>query len=949
MKRVTILAAVSLSLILILNLLTFINADRRYIRFLNNNLTDQVTRCGEYMENTLNSFDSDLNELLFKYHFENIFSDKAQMDKSHNSLKIFYSKYRSLVSNIAVFDNENHYLGLYINEAESFVLDTFPRQKANKLFPRDKVVQNKGKFLYYYPYFSNDEVSGNILVEVDFNKFAREVFDLYPKGRMVKWQWLVNAEGEILLNDFPGEGYELTELNAIVDSIVNVSQGEIKHQFKDAEGKTVNISSSYYPMNIFKQDLGIVFSVETSAFFRYFLGNNMLIWFFSLLIFIGFTAFMLRIFLKQEKEERSLKVTNIVFRQIVENFPVGIMILDKDNIIRNINSSAQSMLFLGKNENLIGKDFYKQFLVSNKYLLKDGVNNAFDNAQYLFYEKDGNETVIYRLEKETRIAGEELKLIALIDVSPIEKSRKQEVASNKAKSEFLASMSHEIRTPMNGILGMVNSLLASDLSEDLQGKISIIKKSSDLLMTIINDILDFSKIEAGKILLEEIPFKLSDEINLVLDLFRPLADEKGLELQSEIKADVPDNLIGDPFRLRQVITNLVSNAVKFTEKGKILVSVKLAESFQGAVSLHFSVQDTGIGIPQERIKDIFGSYSQVRSSVARKFGGTGLGTAIAKQLVELMNGEIWVESPSPVSASDEFPGSSFNFTIEAFSNEKIPKTFNFDGISRLNQITVLFCTKESDPHRHPMLNILTEFGINVVTKIYQDSTIDSVIHHIETKKDLYHLLVLADRSKLDGFALSSNLKAANLTSHLPIILVTSNDKSGNYKICRKHDIDYYLIEPFESKEVYDIIMENFRGIKDHKSIQPLLNALPENISILLAEDNLINQKVAQSIFKNIGYEIDIAKNGLEVLEKTAGQPYDIIFMDLLMPEMDGLQAAMKLREKGVNIPIIAMTADEDEQRRNEAMKAGMNDYLVKPAKVESIKQLLIKLFSKSIN
>jgi len=948
MKRVSIITAVSLILILVLNIFTFINADNRYIRFLNNNLTDQTVRCGNYMEKTLESFDNDLNKLLFDYHFESIFSNDEVRDNSRNGLKVFYSKYSSLVSNIAVFDNENHYMGLYINEKDSLAVDTYIRKKANKLYPRDKVIKNKGKYVYYYPYFSNDEVSGNIMVEVDFNRFAREVFDLYPKGRMVKWQWLIDADGEILLNNFDGEDFELTGLDELADSISNISQGEIKHSYIGEDGKEINISSSYYPMVIFKQVVGIVFSVQVSAFFRYFLGRNIFIWAISLLVFILLTFYMLSIFRRQEKEEKSLKITNIVFRQIVENFPVGIMILDKDNIIRNINSSAQTMLFLGKNENLIGKDFYKQFLVSNKYLLKDSLNNAFDNAQYLFYEKDGNETVIYRLEKQTRIGGEELKLIALIDVSPIEKARKQEVAANKAKSEFLASMSHEIRTPMNGILGMVNSLLSSDLNDDLKGKIKVIKKSSDLLINIISDILDFSKIEAGKVMLEEIPFRLSDEINHVLELFKPLAAEKGVEMNSEIKASVPDSLIGDPFRLRQVITNLVSNAVKFTEKGRIQISVEVAESFQGAVSLLFSVQDTGIGIPQERIKDIFGSYTQVRSSVTRKFGGTGLGTAIARQLVELMNGEIWVESPSPISENDNYPGSSFNFTIEAFSNEQTPKSFNFESISRLNQITVLFCTKESDPYRHPMINILNEFGINVVTKIYQESSIDSVIHHIETKKDFYHLLVLTDRDQLDGFTLSSNLKAANLTSHLPIILVTSNDKTGNYKICRKHDVDYYLIEPFESKEVYDIIMENFPGIKDHKSIQPLLNALPENINILLAEDNIINQKVAQSIFKNIGYEIDIARNGQQALDMMNSCKYDVVFMDLLMPEMDGLQATMKIREQGLTVPIIAMTADEDEQRRADAFLAGMNEYLIKPVKVEVIKELLIKLFSKSL-
>ena len=389
---------------------------------------------------------------------------------------------------------------------------------------------------------------------------------------------------------------------------------------------------------------------------------------------------------KQKKKEKRLKLSEIILRQIIEHYPVGIMIIDENNIIRNINSAAQKMLFLGKSDNLVGKDFNKQFLISNKYLLSDGPSPFLDDSHYLYYEKDGIETVIFRTEKVTNIGGEELKLIALIDVSPLEKSRKGEVAANKAKSDFLAAMSHEIRTPMNGILGMVNNLLEQKTNKELKGKIEVIKSSADLLMTIINDILDFSKIEAGRMMLEEIPFNLSDELELVGELFRPLAEEKGLELEIEMKPDVPNKLIGDPFRLRQVISNLVSNAVKFTEKGKIVIGVTLTESYKTQVNLLFTVEDTGIGIPQDRIKEIFGSYTQARGSVTRKFGGTGLGTTISKQLVELMHGEIWVESPSSISSDREFPGSKFSFTIDAYSNERIPKDFNFEKITRFSDI-----------------------------------------------------------------------------------------------------------------------------------------------------------------------------------------------------------------------------------------------------------------------
>ena len=276
------------------------------------------------------------------------------------------------------------------------------------------------------------------------------------------------------------------------------------------------------------------------------------------------------------------------------------------------------------------------------------------------------------------------------------------------------------------------------------------------------------------------------------------------------------------------------------------------------------------------------------------------------------------------------------------------KDFNFEKISHLRDINVLILTKESDPSRNTMARMLDRFGLNVVTKIYQDSTMDSVIHHMQMKEGVYQMVILVDKNQLDGFAVAQEMQNKELTEKYPIVLVSSNDKSGNYKTCRKLGIDFYLIEPFETKEVFDVLLEVFPGIIDRKNFEPMLNALPADLSILLAEDNLINQKVAQSIFKNIGYEIHIAKNGKEAVEMMEKAKYDVVFMDLLMPEMDGYQASSLIRKSGHTLPIIAMSADEDDITRKAAFKAGMNEYVRKPARVESIKQLLIKLFSTSI-
>ncbi|MCK5693366.1 MAG: response regulator [Bacteroidales bacterium] len=953
MIRNNIIAGLILFVVLALNGITILRVNQRYTDYLNQSLFSQSQLCGEHMETTLLQLTSDINKELAKSDSV-IFSDPAKFQESTQSFRILFTKYRDLITQISVYDNHKNFYAIYLESSDNFakqdefVVDSYAKPKQKQLTPVEEVIQNGSVLTYHYPYSYEDAVIGNVLVQLDLQRFTEMMFRLYPQSSNRSWQWVLNADGQIIIDNFDLDSFQISELQVLTDSVNTEARGVIEHAFIDENGKREKVYTAYYPLSIYLKKMGVMFSSGRSQIVKYYVYNNLLVSILSQLLITGLVIYLLIMLARQKRQEKSLKLSEIVLRQMIEHFPMGILIIDDKNIIRSINSAAQRMLFLGKAPDLVGKDFSKQFLVSNRYLLSDGPSPFMDDSHYLYYEKDGMETVIYRSEKAANIGGEELKLIALIDVSPLERSRKGEVAANKAKSDFLAAMSHEIRTPMNGILGMVNSLLEQKTGKEIHGKIEVIKRSAELLMTIINDILDFSKMEAGRMMMEEIPFNLAEEMELVGELFKPLAEEKGLKLHIEIRHDVPNKLIGDPFRLRQVISNLVSNSVKFTEKGKIVIGATLMESFRNHVNILFTVEDTGIGIPKDRLKEIFGTYTQARGSVQRKFGGTGLGTAIAKQLVELMHGEIWVESPSTIKVDEECPGSKFSFTIEAYSNERIPKKFDFSGIARLSDIKVLILTKESDPEQNSMVRMLEKFGLNAVTKIYQDSTVDSVIHHLQVKSNEYQMIVLVDKNQLDGFALAQGMKKSLLIDHYPIVLVSSNDRTGNYKTCRKLGIDYYLIEPFETKEVTDILDENYPGIEDRKVLEPMINALPDELSILLAEDNLINQKVAQSIFKNIGYEIEIAKNGAEAVELVEQQKFDVVFMDLLMPEMDGYQAAEQIRAAGHTLPIVALSADETDETRKAAFEAGMNDYLMKPTRVESIKHLLIKLFSKTI-
>ena len=947
MKKVIYIAIPLLLIIIILNFLLVQNIKNQHIQFHKENLRNQTKLCGDYIENTISNYDNELNKIIFnnndKFHL--IFKDHKSITEVLSELKKFYTNNRHLLSNISIYDDSINYLGVYIKDNDEFVVDTFSRQRYNILQERQLIQERNGRFFSYFPYYQNNVLVGNLVAEINLHKYLNSVFKLFYFDN-IQWQWIVNSNSEIL---FPAylENSSVNLLDSISNEIKKENQGTLIHEFYNTEGGKRRLLSSYYPLSILTNDLGLVFSVFTDKIITPFSGKYQLLILGNILLFSLLVIFAAVNYFKEIKKNENLSIKLLSQKIILEHFPIGVMILDKVGVITNINLTAQRMLFLETDHDIIGKNFNDHFFVSNKYLLKEGVTLPFDYNHLLLYEKDGNEIVIYRKEIKTFIAGEELIISALIDVSPFEKSRKQEAAANMAKSDFLAKMSHEIRTPMNGIIGMTETLLRGDLPVKYKEQVIIIKRSSTLLMNVINDILDFSKIEAGKMMLEEIPYNLDDEVKLTMDLYKSLADERNIEIKYSIKPKVPLSLIGDPFRLRQVLSNLLSNAIKFTENGIVMITVDFIDKNNNSLILLFSVEDTGVGISKENISKIFSSYEQEKTSISRKYGGTGLGTSIARQLVEMMNGEIWVESPGTLSKNPEFPGSKFSFTIETYSNEKLPKKYDFSKIDQYQKISALILSKVRDADDR-ISRILDSFGINYNYSLYQDNTIHEVIEHIKQNQDIYQLIVIKDKPGHDGFILAQKLRDNRLTDNFLIIMVSSHDKYGNYLKSRNLGIDYYLIQPYESNEIFKILQENFTAIPERTSFVSQIYQIRPDLNILVVDDNIINQRVIQAVFKHLGYEVDIAVNGYEAVKLSKLQNYDIIFMDLIMPEMDGFLAAQEIRKFNTTIPIIALSAADDQNTVNEALKSGMNEYLLKPVKVETVKQLLIKRFSESI-
>jgi signal transduction histidine kinase/CheY-like chemotaxis protein len=941
MRRILIIVYSAFLLIMLANFFYYKNLYKKQTDYIVELLDKQVQIVGLSVDSTNVGLQSALNQISYSEDLARFFTDPENSFSAKERMKLLFSKYQDFVTGIKLCDNNKNEFTLKKDiESGDWLEQTFILHIQAEIVNMEKLVLENRKFEYYLPVFNrkNNEIIGNLVVTVDYQKYFKEIFSVFDL-RDYQWQWVISDSGEIVYDNIESN-IEYSQLKKIALGLAGRSFENIYHR-ATIGGVKREIISSYYSTQLLQREIGLVFSAPTDLFQKYIVRNSLFIVLGTLLL-IQLIIYIFWRYIKSLKSEmHRLNSSEEMLFKLIEEMPVGVIIHNKDREIIKANKVAASQYSYLSEEDMKGKIFPETSLPTENDYFSKNPGSTLNPNQFVVVKKEIGEKVLYRNSIPAFFMGEEAEMEILIDVTMLESARKQEVKANVAKSEFLARMSYEIRTPLNGIIGMTDVLDKYSLSAEVHEIVSILHRSTEILLSIINDILDFSRIESGRMILDEVPFNLRDEISYCTDLAKTYITDNELNFVCSIDDNIPESIIGDPFRIRQILTNLINHSVKNTEKGEVRLRCLLKNNLNGIITLGFELLDTGMSFDKSSLKKIFGDIVNIESKVVRKRDESGFGTFLSKQLVELMGGELTAESPSGLSGGS---GTKVSFTILTYSNNRPVKNISLESIKSFEKIKTLVILGNQNRDEE-MLGAFRKLGLTVSITTFLKSTVNQIRTNMNYPDVRYNLVIIFNDKDFDGFEVGKILWENNLSANFIIFMISTNDKKGNYMKCISLGIDHYLVKPFDISELQSIVKNYFPFVEDPGSSSDI-SGVRSDIRILIVEDNKMNQIVIGTMLKSLGYTFDIVDDGYSGYLLAKNKKFDLIFMDLILPEMDGFESAQKILEYDKSILIAAFTADNMPETKRKAELAGIKEFISKPVRIDELRKLFVKYFKK---
>jgi signal transduction histidine kinase/DNA-binding response OmpR family regulator len=926
MKKAFVIVIASISFLIVSNIYYYQDTYSWQLDTQKTILEKQLRSCKLDIVQFFNEIETNVLLLLSEKELSGLFSFQLESQDVQKRIELLYNRYENGLYKLAVYDTKGNFYSID-KSTNNNTIARYGKVSRKEQFKRTvKFSSDYNSIIVNQPLYSDTHIFGYVVFYMNTKLFFNQIFNGFNLEEQ-QFQWIATKDGKLLFATVPR--LRISGIESSKKTNDNLSK---ELYLLSLDHNYIQALSVYEDLKLSDIDLTMAFSMPVEPISRSIFKNSMIVAFISFVVILMIVVVLYHSILKNKTSQQRLAQSEDALRKILYYAPVGIVLENTDNKIQLVNKAALHLFDCEDEGMLLQQECSEKTLFEKKRSIESSSISK-SSKKYVFNGGYKNKQVI--LSERIPFFNQNAKyyINSFIEITPLENKRHKKEKHHKAQTTFIANISHELRTPLNAIIGMTDILLSSLAASAEKEMLRVVKRSADTLLALINDILDFSKIEAGKLEVESIPVNIEKEIEQCIDDFKISCKERSIALSWAHDVELPANFVTDPLRFKQVLNNLIGNAIKFTPAGSVHLHITKASTINGRPALQFTISDTGIGIRKEKLKTIFNSFAQEDNSTTRKYGGTGLGTSISKTLVCLMGGEIWADSPSSISTDPKYPGADFSFTLPASTSPQL-KDLDYSYIMSWNQINALIITDDNLQVQNIIKNFMA-LGINYKIMAPSQETVQMVKEHGNIQ-----IIVIDHRPDFNGLDFLQQCYNHTIHNEHIIIFQSSDYESTNTNLCRKLGADAYLRKPVKLDTLRSFMLKYFSSIIGQYDL--IGQVVPDNLKILVAEDNLFNQRVAQNLFRKIGYSIDLANNGREAVNKFKEKKYDIIFMDLMMPELDGFDAARELKCYDETCPVIAMTANNDKSQKELAFKAGMDDFIIKPAQKEEISRMIIK-------